>query len=235
MAKLKGCPVCGQNVGLDKLESHVKKVHPKEKVDLSFDDEEIKEVKQAKKDAKTSVSSRGRWLALAAVVVVVVVVLAAILVPKGLGVGSVAPDFTLTDVDSPGTPWNLNSHISQGQPILLEFFHPDCSACKSAVPDTKTIYNRYGAEIEMVSVAITLEVPGFTNPPTVGTTGGFKNSYSCDWTFLVETSGTAVRDAYQVTGTPTFYLVGKDGRIAYKHIGIPNLADIEAAIQKAIQ
>jgi len=237
VAKLKACPVCGQNVGLDKLEAHVKRVHPKEKVELGFDEQEVKEVRQARKAAKPSVSSSGRWIALVAVLLVVVVVLAVIFLPKGLGVGDPAPDFTLTDTLGANQPWNLNSHINPNRPILLEFFHPDCDACKKAIPDTKTIFQRYGASIEMVSVAITLEVPGFRNPPTVATALEFKNSVTGqDWTFIVETSGTAVRDLYKVTSTPTFYLISTDGKIAYKQLGDSpgNTAALEAAITKAI-
>lgn len=234
---MKACPVCGQKVGLDKLDAHVKKVHPREKVELKLDEEEVKEVRQAKRAARPATSSRGRWLALVAVLVVVAVVLAAMFLPGGLDVGDPAPKFTLTDTLYPGATWNLDTQLSQGRPILLEFFHPDCDACKKAIPDTITIYSRYGAAIQMVHVAITLEVQGFKNPPTVATALEFKNSVSGqDWTFIVETSGTAVRDSYFVTSTPTFYLVGLDGKIAYKQIGEApgNIAAMEDAIKKVI-
>jgi len=233
MAKMKACPVCGQKVGIDKLESHVKKVHPKEKVDIDLDEEEQKEVKEAKKAYKPSARPRGRWIVIIAAIVVVVVVLALVLIPRGLKVGDSPPDFTLTD-NATRLDWHLDNHLADAKPILLEFFHPQCSACISEVQTSssplKVLYNDYATTVEFVSIAITLEAEGFTNPPTFDAVNTYITQYSTPWTYLVETSGTAVRDLYQVTATPTFYLIGTDGKIAYIHVGAGDLVELRNAI-----
>ncbi len=212
MPKMKACPVCGQNVSLDKLEMHVRKVHPREKVDIQLDEEEKKEVVEAKKAYKPSTSSRGKWVILVAAIMVVVVVLALVLWPStGLSVGSNPPDYTLPDTYQ--TPWNLESHKRDGKPILIEFMHPDCPACKAATPVLVALFQNYSSEVEFVTIAITLEVEDFRNPPTYQMAIDFMMQHGTDWTYLVETSGTQVRDLYKVTSTPTFYLVNKNGRL----------------------
>jgi thiol-disulfide isomerase/thioredoxin len=233
MAKMKTCPVCGQKVGIDKLESHVKKVHPREKVDINLDQDEQKEIKAAMKAYKPSARPRGRWIILIVAVVVVIVVLAMVLIPRGLGVGDVPPDFTLTD-NATRQDWHLGNHIADAKPILLEFFHPQCSACISEVQTSssplRVLYSDYATTVEFVSIAITLEVEGFTNPPTFDMVNSFITQYPTPWTYLVETSGTTVRTLYQVTGTPTFYLIGMDGKIAYKNTGAGDLSALRSAI-----
>jgi len=233
MAKMKACPVCGQKVGIDKLEAHVKKVHPKEKVDIQLDQEEQREVKEAKRAYKPSARPRGRWIVIIAAIVVVVVILALVLIPRGLGVGDSPPDFTLTD-NASRQDWNLDIHLRDAKPILLEFFHPQCSACigevQTPTSPLRVLYGDYGASVEFVSIAITLEAEGFTNPPTFDMVNSFISQYPTPWTYLVETSGTTVRNQYQVTATPTFYLIGTDGKIAYKNTGAGDLAGLRSAI-----
>jgi len=144
----------------------------------------------------------------------------------------VPPDFTLNDTGS--SPWNLYTHIASSKPILLEFMHPDCSPCKAAVPSLLGIYNNYSSGLEMVSVAITLEISGFRNPPTAPIVVDFKTQYGAVWTYLVETSGTRVRDLYSVNAIPTYFLIGRDGRIAYKQIGMGAWDVLTSEIEKAL-
>ena len=214
LAKMKECPVCGQQVGLHKLESHLKKVHPRDKVEVKLDAEERKEVR--KKAAKAPARPRGKWIALIAVIVVIVVVLAVVLVPRGLKVGDVPPDFELPDIY--GAHWSLDTFKSYNKPILIEFMHPQCDACISVAPVLASFYDDYQVNITMVSIAITLEHPGWTNPPTVAQIVKFKQDHSTDFTYLLD-RGTEVRGKYGVDSTPTFFLVRKDGRIGWIYLG----------------
>ncbi len=227
MAKMKACPVCGQKVGIEKLEAHVKKVHPREKVEIDFDDEEEKEVRDAKKAYKPGVRPQGKWIVLGAVIVVIVIVLAMVFIPRGLGPGDVPPDFTLRDTNS--ISWNLDAHKT-GKPILLEFMHPDCGACKTMVSILYQFWQSYQADLEIITIAVTLQASGFRNPPTIQMIDELKQAYGpSPWTYLLDDS-TNVRDLYGVVSTPTFYLIGGDGKIAIKHIGTWNYIQMEADI-----
>jgi len=240
MAKMKACPVCGQKVGLDKLAAHVRKVHPREKVDIEFDEEEQKEIKEAKKAYKPSTAPKGKWLILIAAIVVVIMVLAFVFMPQG---GREPSDFTLTPSDG-AEPWNLKSHIDS-KPILLEFMHPDCHFCKLEVdvsdPNHPSyglteLYNEYATRIELISIAIVLESTGFRNPPTAQMMNEFKTQYDTQWTYLVD-SGTSVRDLYGVKGTPAFFLIGKlstGGKIIYSQESGGALFTLKGEIDKEL-
>jgi len=240
MTRMKACPVCGQNVGLDKLESHVKKVHPKENVDIQLDEKEQKEMKAAKKVYKPSSAPSGRWLVLVAAIVVIIIVLAFVFFPQG---GRVPSDFTLTPSDSV-EPWNLKSHIGS-KPILLEFMHPDCHVCKDEVDVSSPghpaygldeLYQGYSTRVEIISIAIVLDNPTFRNPPTAQMMNDFRQQYDTWWTYLVD-SGTSVRDAYGITGTPTFFLIGKlstGGKIIYSQAYGGDLTTLRGEIDKEL-
>ncbi len=219
MAKMKECPICGQKVGIDRLEAHIKKVHPKESVEIEFDEDEVKEIKKVKKAHRPSGKPKGKWVLLISFIMIIIIVTAFIAVPSGLKVGDVPPDFALTDTNF--QQWTLSTHLTDGdnRPILLEFMHPQCSACQSMTPILKQIYDNYAIDLEMITIFVTLEIQGYTNPPTVQMANQFKTTHETYWTYLVETSGTKVRDLYEITGTPTFYLLGKDGKIAYIQVG----------------
>ncbi len=182
----------------------------------------------------------------AVIIVVVAVGIAAIAVafvvardfdPAPPGEFSTPPDFTLTDTIHPGAQWSLSGHLIHGRPLILEFIHPDCGACKNAVPDLKALHDRYGADVEMVTIAIYMDMLGFRNPPDVQMTLDFKNAYQTNWTYLAETQGTVVRDSYCITSVPTFFLIGKDGRTAFKQIGLSpgNSQALEDAILEALR
>ncbi len=144
----------------------------------------------------------------------------------------IPPDFTLDDTN--GSPWDMYAHIGNGKPILLEFMHPDCHACADVVPSLVEIYNDYSSELELVSVAVTFDVGGFTNPPNASTVSAFMTQYGAVWTHLVESSGTQVRDMYGIVAVPTFFLTGKDGRIACIHVGGGAIDDLVNAIEQEL-
>jgi len=227
---MRPCPVCGQNVVIERLQSHVRKVHPREKVDIEFDKEEQKEIKEAKKAYKPSTAPKGKWLIIVALLVIIAVILAFVLVPRGLRVGDVPPGLELRDQYN--NPWNLEDRKGAQRCVLLEFFHPECPACQWMANNTLVpFYDRHSIEVEMVSIAITWSHSGWHNPPDYGDIDTFrKNHPGTDWTFLAD-QGTTAKETYQVEETiPKCYLIGKDWKIAYIHEGTMEYSDFEAAI-----
>ncbi len=144
----------------------------------------------------------------------------------------IPPDFTLDDTNY--SAWNLYTHIRNAKPILLQFIHPDCSACVIATYPLVEIYNNYSPGLELISLAVTMDIPGFQNPPTMDMLIDFKTQYSTNWTYLVETSGTHVRDLYGIISVPKFLLLGKDGRITYVQIGVDSMENLIVEIEKAL-
>jgi peroxiredoxin len=216
MARLKPCPVCGQNVSLEKLGMHMKKVHPREKVEVKLEKEERTEVEKAAKARRGSARPKGKWIVLVALLVLVAVVIAFVYVPRGIKVGDMAPGFHLPDTY--GVDWNLDSHLAEKKPILLEFMHPWCSHCNNSVATLKEVFNHYGTQLTMVSIAVRNDATA--KPiPTWDILDQHIKDWGELWPCLLESPGTQVRDQYGVSGTPTCFLLDTDGRISYIHVG----------------
>jgi len=58
---------------------------------------------------------------------------------KSLKVGDQAPDFTLKDIQ--GRVFSLEE--SEGKPVILRFFLPDCKFCRADTPIFNRFYERY--------------------------------------------------------------------------------------------
>jgi hypothetical protein len=72
--------VCGTPIKLENLEKHMKRVHPKEKVDLEYSGDESEELERAKVKEKRYTGTSSRTLyAIAAIIIVIIVVAAAMI------------------------------------------------------------------------------------------------------------------------------------------------------------
>jgi hypothetical protein len=80
VVKRKNCPVCGTPIKLENLARHIKRVHPKEKIDLDYSDKERDELDRVKVRGKRHAGTSSKtWYGLAAVIIIVIVVAAAMM------------------------------------------------------------------------------------------------------------------------------------------------------------
>jgi len=232
LAKMKECPICGQKVGLDNIESHFKKVHPKEKIEVEFDQKEREDIKKTRKTYRPRIKVKGKHIFPIVVIVVVATILVIVFNPTGLKVGDSPPDFTLSDIYY--RQWNLATHLSDGddRPILMEFISLQCTYCESMAPILYEIYDKYTYGLEMVSIAIALDP---SSPPKIPEVIQKADLWNIEWTCLVETSGTFIRDHYrpqgtQNFGTPTFCIIGKDAKVGWIHVGTISYGELEIEV-----
>jgi hypothetical protein len=60
----------------------------------------------------------------------------------------------------------------------------------------------------------------------------FKEMNGGQWSDALDTA--SAQDLYFVTGTPTDFVIDRDGYIAYLHIGLESYADLSTAIDKVL-
>lgn len=129
--------------------------------------------------------------------------------PVGIGIGNIAPSFTLKDLD--GNEVSLGDY--KGKKILLNFWASWCPPCRAEMPDMESFYQNYkdkGYVVIAVNAASTeknsLDAPDFVK----------KN----DLTFpvLVDEKG-SINARYNVMSLPTSYFIDSDGVIRNKVIG----------------
>jgi len=126
-------------------------------------------------------------------------------------VGQPAPDFALPDLD--GKVHKLSDH--RGQIVVLEWFNPGCpfvvsSHTKGSLVDTAARKAKAG----VVWLAVNSAAPG-KQGHGVEVNRAAAKSWSMAHPILVDEAGVVGR-AYGATNTPHMFVVGKDGKLAYK-------------------
>lgn len=121
-----------------------------------------------------------------------------------LGIGSTAPDWTLETPD--GTQVTLSELA--GNVVVLDFWATWCGPCASAMPGIQALYEEFeGRPVRIIGVNVWED----GDPAAFMAENGF--------TYPIVVGGDEVADAYLVTGIPTFYVIGTDGRVVYSSRG----------------
>ncbi len=126
-------------------------------------------------------------------------------------VGQPAPDFTLRDLD--GKVHKLSDH--QGKIVVLEWFNPGCpyvvaAHTKGSLVDAAARASKEG----VVWLAVNSGAPG-KQGHGVETNRAAAKSWAMPNPILIDESG-SVGKAYGATNTPHMFVIGKDGKLAYK-------------------
>jgi peroxiredoxin len=136
-------------------------------------------------------------------------------------VGQPAPDFALPDLD--GKVHKLSD--LQGKVVVLEWFNPGCpyvvtSHTRGTLVDAASKQAKDG----VVWLAVNSAAPGKQGYGVDANRSAAK-AWSMAHPILLDESG-AVGKAYGATNTPHLFVVGKDGKLAYKG-AIDNSPDAE--------
>jgi cytochrome c biogenesis protein CcmG/thiol:disulfide interchange protein DsbE len=98
----------------------------------------------------------------------------------------------------------------KGQVVVVNFWKSTCAACFVEHPALASAWNRYRDQ-GVVVVGVDFE-------DSLDGARSFAASEGGDWPLVVDADGRTVL-AYGVTGPPETFFIGRDGRIAAKHIG----------------
>jgi peroxiredoxin len=166
-------------------------------------------------------TARQQWAAVLAVVVLLGLGLAAAVHFAGdelfpVTVGSPAPAFSGTVVVDHGAPVNeaaprtLASY--RGQVVLLNVWATWCEPCRVEMPSLEALYRQVGPQGLHV-VALSIDDPGAEQAIR-----SFVKEYGLTFEVLHDAPA-AVKVAYQTSGVPETFVIGRDGVIRKKVIG----------------
>jgi thiol-disulfide isomerase/thioredoxin len=135
---------------------------------------------------------------------------------------SLAPDFSLESLD--GKTMRLSDF--RGKAVLLNFWATWCGPCKIEMPWFVELQNQYAAQgFQIVGVAM--------DDASKEDIAKFAKDMGVNYPILIGKE--AVGDQYGgVPGLPESFLIGRDGKIVDKLIGLRGKAEIEDAIKKTI-
>ena len=132
------------------------------------------------------------------------------------------PDFTLSAL----TGENVNLRNLEGSKIVVvNFWATWCGPCRKEIPDFNKIYTAYkDRNVEFLGISVDesakKQVTAFMKKTTI------------QYPILLGSPGFASR--YQITGLPTTYIIGRDGYIAKRFVGMVNARILEAELEKLL-
>ena len=121
--------------------------------------------------------------------------------------GKMAPDFTLTGLD--GKSLSLSS--LRGKVVFLNLWATWCPPCREEMPSIQALYNAFQKNDDFVVLAVSEDaeakpVPAYVRDNHLG------------FTVLLDPRN-LVGEAYDVSGLPESFVIGRDGRIVAHHVG----------------
>jgi len=144
-----------------------------------------------------------------------------------LAAGTVAPDFSALRADN--TPVKLSEY--KGKVVLVDFQSTWCGPCKVSMPHLEKVHQKLKDQgLVVLGVCVwddQAKFDGWLKKPEVPT------SYLKVFDPAGKANANSIASKlYQVSGIPTFYLIGKDGKVLFSGVGSGK--DTERALEKAL-
>ncbi len=135
---------------------------------------------------------------------------------------TVAPDFSLESLDGPA----MRLSDLRGKAVLLNFWATWCGPCKIEMPWFVDLQKQYGPQgLQIVGVAM--------DDASKEDISKFAKDMGVNYPILIGKE--AVGEQYGgVNALPETFLIGRDGKIVDKIIGLRGKAEIEDSIKKAL-
>lgn len=134
-----------------------------------------------------------------------------------------APDVRLVALDGR----NIALSELQGKVVLVDFWATDCEPCVAEMPALVKNYRSFAAAgYEVVAVAMAYDHPNRV--------AAFAQQRALPFRVALDVDGRAARAFGSVEVTPTFFLIGKDGRVIRQWRGQTDWSALSAAIERAL-
>ena len=142
--------------------------------------------------------------------------------------GEPAPKVSLPLLDGGGATRGLEA----GKVTLVDFWATWCGPCRVTMPKVQRIYTDYSPRgVDLLSVAT--DNPGPNRDPLVK-----EFLLQQKLTFPVVLDDGVGQDAFRISSLPTMLLVGKDGTVLWRHVGVLSASDdagLRALIDRSLQ
>ncbi|HEY4733389.1 MAG: peroxiredoxin family protein [Gemmatimonadaceae bacterium] len=141
--------------------------------------------------------------------------------------GSKAPGFTASTLDSVPRQKTLADY--RGQVLMLNVWATWCLPCRVEMPSIEALHKAYGPK-GLKIVAVSIDDPG-TEPAI----RAFAQQYGLTFEILHDAQG-KITEAYDITGYPETFIVGKDGVIRKKLMSATdwNSPDARALVERLL-
>jgi peroxiredoxin len=130
--------------------------------------------------------------------------------------GMLAPDFTLPDLQ--GRPVRLSDY--RGKAVFIDFWATWCLPCVFQVPELNKLAAAHGADGDVAVIGVSVDVGG---PAVVAP---WAEEHDVRYTIVFGDEELAAE--FGVFGFPTMVLVGPEGELISRHVGLIEYDTLEA-------
>jgi len=136
---------------------------------------------------------------------------------------TIAPDVTFTSLK--GEQVALNQ--LRGKVVLVNFWATSCPICMHEMPQMVQTYQQFkGKGLEFVAVAMSYDRPDYVLD--------YAQTRQLPFTVALDLQDTAAHAFGGIRGTPTTFLIGKDGSIIRRYIGEPDFDALHRELERAL-
>jgi peroxiredoxin len=115
----------------------------------------------------------------------------------------------------------------RGKVVMVNFWATSCATCVQEMPEMIDTYKKYsGRGMEFIAVAMSYDPPNYVL--------NFSESRQLPFKVALDIDGQAAKSFGDVKLTPTTFVIGKDGTILKRYVGIPEFAAMHQLIEKAL-
>lgn len=140
-------------------------------------------------------------------------------------VGAAAPRYTGKTIDGE----YIQLEDFRGKVVLLNMWATWCEPCKKELPELASLHRRHASRgFSVVGVSV-------DKPQALGKVRQLVGQFGIDYPIVFDPSGEAVA-TFELTGYPTSFLLGRDGKIRWRRNGIikPQDQELGAEIEAAL-
>ena len=139
-----------------------------------------------------------------------------------------APDFAGADRWYNSAPLTLDS--LRGKVVLVEFWTRECINCLHVLPHTKALYEKYAGK---GLVVVGVHTPEYDEERDLVSLREAVGKYRINWPVAVDNSY-RIWNAYGNRYWPAVYLVDRNGRVVYSHVGEGDYDGIEQRVRQLL-
>lgn len=153
---------------------------------------------------------------------------AAVLIIGGIGYETLtksvkAPDVTFISIDGQ----KISTKDLRGKVVMVNFWATSCATCVKEMPQMVDTYNKFKGEgLQFVAVAMSYDRPDYVL--------NYTETRKLPFKVALDSGGDLAKQFGDVAMTPTTFVIGKDGEILKRYVGMPEFGQLHQLLQKAI-
>ncbi|MBE1162255.1 redoxin domain-containing protein [Dyella acidiphila] len=143
-------------------------------------------------------------------------------------VSAPAPDFSGADRWYNSAPLSMGS--LRGKVVLVEFWTRECINCLNVLPHTRALYQQYAKD---GLVVVGVHTPEYDEERDPAALQAAIQHYQISWPVAMDNES-RIWNAYGNRYWPALYLIDRNGRVVYSHIGEGNYGETEQRVRELL-